>query len=755
MIGFIVDATYRIMDGRAYVCLFGRLENGESFLTVNYIRPYFFILKKDLKKALKVENFEYEEVEFKTFDEQEVVKILLDIPKDVPELRKGFDEEGIKTFEADIRFVRRFLMDRDIQGYVDIDGDHDYSEGVDRFYREPELKKGKGKIDLKLFSMDIETNPKATKIYSVSIVCGDYKKVLVVSDKKLKNAINCRNEEELLEKFFTLLYDLDPDVITGWNLLDFDLKVIRDRCKKHEIAFAFGKDNSPSRLVIKKGFFESSTMKATGRQVIDAMDFLKRSFVKLSDYKLDTAAQHFLGEKKSVEFKDKGKEITDMYENDTQTFVDYNLKDSQLVVDILDKSGILSLTVKRSELTGLLMSEVSGSIASLDSVYLKRLRKKGYVVSSLVYVEKEERIKGGFVMDPKVGIYDNILVLDFKSLYPSLMRTFNIDPLAFGKKGIKAPNGATFSLERSIMPEIIEELLKVREEYRKKKDEIGRYAVKILMNSFFGVFASPNCRFFNLDMANAITSFAQFFIKKTADELKKRGYEVIYSDTDSCFVVSGEEKEEDAAKIGKKLEKEMNEFYDEFIKKEFKVDSYLELEYEKCYTKFLMPKLRGKEGGAKKRYAGLVDGKLEITGMEAVRGDWTPLAKRFQVELLNRVFKGENVKKFVTDFVAKLKKGKFDDQLVYSKSIRKPLEEYVKTTPPHIKAARKLDKFEGTRIKYVITSEGPEPVERVKGHLDYTHYLNKQVKPIAESILVFFELNFDELLTGQRDLFSY
>ena len=750
MIGFIVDATYRIKDGRAYVCLFGRLKNGESFLTVNYFRPYFFIKEKDLKKALKIENFEYEDVDYVNFGGEKVVKIIVDIPRDVVALRKEFSEERIKSYEADIRFVRRFLIDNDIQGYVEIDGEYEGTDEVDRFYREPELKKAEGKVDLKILSMDIETDPK-DRIYSISVVCGDYKKVLIDSNKKLKKAVSCKSEEDLLEKFFLLLQDLDPDVITGWNLIDFDLKVIKKRCKKHEVIFRFGKDNSESRLTIKKGFFESSSMKATGRQVIDALDFVRRSFVKLDDYRLDTAAEHFLKEKKFVEFTDKGNEIKEMFEKNQQKLVDYNLKDSQLVIDILDKSGILNLTIKRSVLTGLLLSEVSGSIASLDSIYLKRLRKRGVVAGSVDYSDREERIKGGFVMEPKPGIYDNILVLDFKSLYPSLMRTFNIDPLSFGKKGIKAPNGAIFSKEEGIMPEIIKELLKVREDYRKKKDELGRYAVKILLNSFFGVMASPACRYYNLDLANGITSFAQFFIKKTAKEIESRGFDVIYSDTDSCFVVGGK----NAEKVGRKLEKEMNKFYDKFVKEEYGVKSYLELEYEKCYTKFLMPKLRGKEGGAKKRYAGLVDGELEITGLEAVRGDWTPLAQNFQKELLMRVFKEENVKKFVSDFVSKLKKGKFDDQLVYSKSVRKPLEEYVKTSPPHIKAARKLKKFSGRKIKYVLTDRGPEPVDLIKGKLDYKHYLDKQIKPIAESILVFFDLKFDELLTGQRDLFSY
>lgn len=752
MKGFIIDATYRIKEGRAYVCLFGRLENGESFLTINYYRPYFFVLKKDLERARKIENFEFEESELKNFSNEEVVKIILNIPKDVGVLRKSLENEEIKIFEGDIRFARRFLIDNDLQGYIEIEGDYTNDEGVDRFYMEPELKKAKADVKLKVMSFDIETDMKANRIYSISIVCGDFKKVLIDSNKKLKNAICCKNEEDLLDRFFILINELDPDVITGWNIIDFDFKIIKKRCKKYEIAFRLGKDSSESKLTLKEGFFDSSSLKVVGRQVLDGMNLVKRSFVKLDDYTLDTAAEHFLGDKKFVEFVDKGKEIKEMFENDTQKLVDYNLKDSQLVVDILERSGILNLVVKKSELTGLLLSEVNGSIASLDSIYLKRLRKRGYVAKSVGYNTKEESITGGYVMESKPGIYENILVFDFKSLYPSLMRTFNIDPLSFGKKGIKAPNNAEFSSEEGIMPEIIEELLEVREDYRKKKDEIGRYAVKILLNSFFGVMASPMCRFFSLNMANAITLFAQFFIKKTAVELEKRGYEVIYSDTDSCFVVCKDKNPDEA---GRELVIEMNEFFMEFVKKEYNRRSYLVLEYEKCFSKFLMPKLRGKEGGAKKRYAGLVDGKLMITGMEAVRGDWTPLAKEFQKELLMKVFKNENVKRFMIDFISKLKKGEFDDKLVYSKSIRKPLEEYTKTSPPHVKAARKVKGFSARVVKYVITSEGPEVVGFVKGRLDYEHYLEKQVKPVAESILIFYNLKFDEFLSGQKDLFSY
>jgi len=619
-------------------------------------------------------------------------------------------------------------------------------------YTNPELKPlDPLLIPLKLLALDIETDSRARSIYSISLVCGNFKKVLIVSSDKLKHAESFETEKEVLERFFALIRELDPDLILGWHLIDFDMKVIKKRCQKLEVPFVLGRFDSVTKLIIKEGFFQRSRVIAEGRQVIDLLSWV-RDTTKLEDYKLETAAQHFLQEGKSMAFVNKGSEIEELYKKKQQKLVDYNLKDSELVLRILEKSNLLPLYTKRSVLTGLMLDDVKGSIASLDSLYLKKLRERGYVAPSVGHSVKEESITGGYVMDSLPGLYDNIVVFDFKSLYPSLMQTFNIDPLSFGKKGIKAPNGATFSKEKGIMPEIISELMEVREEYRKKKDEVGRYAIKILLNSFFGVMASPLCRFYSLEIANAITSFAQFFIKKTAEMIREDGYEVIYSDTDSIFLIAGKREPEE---LGKELEKKMNVLLKDYIRSTYYLDSSLHLEFEKVYTKFIMPRLRGVEKGAKKRYAGLVHGKLEIVGLEAVRGDWTPLAKKFQEELLMRVFTGKKVEEFISSFVKDLKKGKYDTLLVYKKSLRKPLKDYIKVQPPHVKAARKLKNFKGTVVKYVYGKEGVEPYEGFEGPYDYEHYIQKQIKPLADSVLVFLGLKFDELLSGQKSLFGY
>jgi DNA polymerase-2 len=155
------------------------------------------------------------------------------------------------------------------------------------------------------------------------------------------------------------------------------------------------------------------------------------------------------------------------------------------------------------------------------------------------------------------------------------------------------------------------------------------------------------------------------------------------------------------------------------------------------------------ETAAKKRYAGLkeVNGKeeLEIVGLEAIRGDWTDAAKEFQIELLNKLFHNEQVETFIKTYVKKIREGKMNEKLVYKKSIRKSLEEYTKTTPPHVKAARQLDHLDSNLVEYYITTEGPEPIQKLKHKIDYEHYIEKQIRPIANQILSLFNKDFNDL----------
>lgn len=766
MKGFVVYPTYRIHDDKAYVYLFGKLENGESFLTISYFRPYFYIKKKDVKKALKLQKFDYEEVKLKNFSREDVVKVILDIPKNVPELRKKLEKEEIECYEADIRFAYRFMMDNNVKGSLDINGDFEKGKYTDRVYKDPELKYAEYIPNLKILSFDIETDRYAKKLFSISMVCGDYQKTIIISNKKLKNTITVSNEKDLLKYFKDKLLELDPDIITGWNVIDFDLIKLQDKFKEHKLDFKLGRTDDECKIKREESFFRDSTANFPGRMVLDGIMLMKISFVKLPDYKLDTAATELLGEKKLIGGANKGAEIEDAFKNNPQKLADYNLKDSQLVIKIFEKTGVIGLTIQRSLLTGIQLDRVKGSISAFDSLYLRDLKVKGYVAPSAKFGDREERIKGGYVMDSKPGIYDYVIVCDFKSLYPSIIRTFNIDPFTYVKdcKGqdlIKAPNGACFRKEHGILSDMIQRLWKARDEIKKRKDVMGSNAIKVVMNSMFGVLANPIFRFHSIDIANAITHFGQHLIRTTAKKIESMGHEVIYGDTDSIFVNLNVDSEKKADKIGLDIQNDINTYFTKHIKQKYGTESFLELEFEKIYKRFLMPRARGSEAGSKKRYAGLITKngkeKMDFVGLEFVRRDWTALAKTFQLTLLEKIFAKEEVADYVKKFVADVKKGKHDDLLVYRKAIRKDLSEYTKTTPPHVKAARKLKELKSNIIEYYITINGPEPVEIHKSKIDYDHYIEKQIKPIADTVLVFYNENFDDMLknTSQKTLFGY
>jgi DNA polymerase II len=769
MKGFIISHTYKIINNKSHVLLYGRLKNNQSFLSINEARPFFFIETKNINKARQIGDFDDEETKLKNFNGNAMSKIIVDFPKESLELKHSFKEAEITTFESDIRFSTQFLIENNIQGAIEIDGDYETSETIDRVYKNPDIESTDyTPNNLKILSFDIETNKNAKKLYCISLYSKNYKKSFIVSNKKLSNAISCSDEEEVLEKFQQEILDFDPDVITGWNVIDFDFQFLRDQFKKYKIPFVLGRDNSLSKLRIESSFFRTSKAYFTGRVVLDGMDLVRSSFIKLDNYKLDTAAKQLLGKGKLIASVGKGKyeEIDKLYKEDQESLIDYNLVDAELPYRIITEADLIDLAIQRALLTGMTLDRVNSSIASLDYLYLQKARENNLVCPSQSGEEREERIKGGYVMNSTPGIYDNIIILDFKSLYPSIIRTFNIDPSKYHekkKKGdVESPNKAHFGQEEGMLPKIIKELWSEREAARKNKNELARYAIKILMNSFFGVLANPMCRFYNFNIANAITHFGQELVKKTAQKAEEKGYNVIYSDTDSIFIETKVKSKAEADKIGQKLEKEINEFYENYITKEYKRKSFLELEYEKCYIRFLMPKLRGRVEGAKKRYAGLLekDGKevLDFVGLEMVRSDWTNAAKKFQQELLDRIFHKKEVTPFIKKFVDDLNSGKYDKDLIYKKSLRKEVGEYVKTTPPHVKAARKLKENPIPNIiEYYVTTEGPEPIQELHHKIDYTHYIDKQIKPIADTILSFFDTTFEDVVEGtkQTSLFSY
>jgi DNA polymerase-2 len=611
-------------------------------------------------------------------------------------------------------------------------------------------------------SLDIETGENNTRLYSIAVhITGnkeELKQVFVVGNGEEKlpaYILTFSDEKELLTNFIKWFNKVDPDIIIGWHVIGFDLMFLESKCNEYQIPFDIARAGGSVSLRKRKprGYFAS----ITGRVVIDGPPALRSSFFTFEDFRLETVAQEMLAEGKTITSdRNKVEEIERLFKEDKKSLAEYNLKDALLVTDIFRKSGLIVLSVRRSQLSGLLMDQLGMMTAAFDHFYLPKLHRAGYVAPNVKDIEANEHAAGGYVMEPVPGIYDNVIVLDFKSLYPTIIQTFKIDPLSrllSDIDTIKTLNGYKFSLTQHFLPDFITGLMEQRNIANKKKDKQLSQAIKILMNSFYGVMGSFGCRFYHRNLPTAITGTGHKLLLGSKDYLANISYDVVYGDTDSLFIKLKEGEGENASEHGKRLAKQLNNYWTEKIKKEFGLKSYLELEYEKYYRKFIITPARGSELGAKKRYAGLLskngEEKLEFVGLEFVRSDWTQLAKEFQVELYNRVFHNQDIEDWLKNFVLKVKNSEFDEKLVYKKRLRKDVEDYTKNIPQHVKAAKLLRESSGT-VYYVITKRGPIPVELKHNDIDYDHYIEKQLKPIADSVLSLLNKSFDSFVDSDQ-----
>jgi len=257
-------------------------------------------------------------------------------------------------------------------------------------------------------------------------------------------------------------------------------------------------------------------------------------------------------------------------------------------------------------------------------------------------------------------------------------------------------------------------------------------------------------------------------LQTTKQWIEEWGYNVIYGDTDSTFVKLDDDLNSlNCNEIGTKLAEKINKRWQQVLQKDYKIDSFLEIEYETHYSPFFMPTIRGKTMGSKKRYVGKVEkngaSKLVFKGMETVRSDWTELAHEFQTELFEILFAENYSQELIFQafdrYVKKLYAGEFDAKLIYRKRLGQHLTDYQKNIPPHVKAAKQyladnphLAFQRGQIIKYVYTANG---AEYYTGHhnYDYGIYVNKQLLPIAEMIVVDLGTKVSSLSDRQIQLF--
>ncbi len=695
---------------------------------------------------------------------------------DLIQFRDSARMQGVAVHESDIKPADRHLMERFVTGGCEVEGVAVSKKGYLEF-NNPQIRPAQIVADLKIASIDIETADFDGALFSIAVSAVDDETVFVVepelnsvpSADALVTALDggakivyVDSEKAALTAFYAWLAQHDPDVLVGWNVVAFDLDFIEKRSRQLGLDFAAGRGAERATILNPQGRGDTYVARVPGRVVLDGIDTLRAAFYNFEDFSLEAVANELLGRGKLIKSEsNKVAEINRLYREDKVALAAYNLEDCRLVREIFDATSLVQFAVERSRLTGLALGRLGGAVAALDFLYLPRLHRAGFVANDNLPGQATTVSPGGYVLDSLPGLYDNVLLLDFKSLYPSIIRTFRIDPLGLAQPGedpVEGFLGASFSREQAILPELIESLWKERDRAKQDSNAPLSQAIKIIMNSFYGVLGSGGCRFHEARLASSITRRGHEIIQRSHREIERIGLQVIYGDTDSLFVLLGEGIDDAAARArGMELAAHLNDWWREVIRKEHRLQSRLEVEFETHFLKFVMPTIRGTEKGSKKRYAGMVradDGttRMIFRGLETVRTDWTPLARRFQRELYRRIFAGEDYNEYIKTTLTDLESGRVDDELVYRKRLRRAVNDYTSNVPPHVQAARKLER-PGRWISYVMSHEGPHPVELGAVSLDYDHYREKQLEPVADGLLHFLDTSFDKIAGAQFSLF--
>ncbi|WP_104097174.1 DNA polymerase II [Stutzerimonas kunmingensis] len=689
-------------------------------------------------------------------------------------------EARVDVYESDIRPPERYLMERFITAPVSFSD----ASGGDGASIDAQLKPAPDyRPKLRLVSLDIETTARG-ELYSIALEgCGQRQVYMLGPENGQGTTVDfslqyCDSRRELLERLNDWFAEHDPDAIIGWNLVQFDLRVLRDHSQRLQVPLRLGRGGAEMEWREHGGRGNHYFAAAAGRLIIDGIEALRSATWSFPSFSLENVAQTLLGEGKAIDNPyQRMAEIDRMFAEDKPALARYNLKDCELVTRIFARTELLTFLLERATVTGLAADRSGGSVAAFEHLYLPLMHRQGFVAPNLGE-RQPEASPGGFVMNSQPGLYESVLVLDYKSLYPSIIRTFLIDPVGL-IDGLRQPDdeqsipgfrGARFSRTRHCLPAIVERVWEGRETAKREHNKPLSQALKIIMNAFYGVLGSSGCRFFDTRLASSITLRGHEIMRRTRELIEAQGHAVIYGDTDSTFVwLRKAHSDDEAALIGRQLVQHINDWWRMYLQSEYGLGSALELQYETHFRRFLMPTIRGAEEGSKKRYAGLItrpDGSdgMVFKGLETVRTDWSPLAQRFQQELYQRIFHRQPHGEYVRDYVRRTLAGELDELLIYRKRLRRRLDDYQRNVPPHVRAARLADDYNdrqgrprqyqnGGWISYLMTVAGPEPLETRSSAVDYDHYVTRQLQPVADAILPFVGDDFASLVDGQLGLF--
>ena len=773
----LIDVDYKIKDEKTVVRV---LMKGKRFFRLyDYYEPYFYCdapasAEKEImavKVASRERNVGPTKCERVTMNvlghEKEIWKVYCERPYDVPHVSGAMKHP---VYENNIPFGRRYLIDRALSPFMQLTY---LREG--KFIKKI-LKKKDAAVQLRTMAYDIETyNPKGMprpdkdEIIMISYQVGSSHPRVLTSKKIDRDfVIACKDEREMIKKFLEAVKENDVEVLLGYNDTVFDLPYLKARADVNGIDFAIGRDGSSFR-VRRQGIRDVAEI--TGRIHVDLYPLVRfMGFIgafKISKYTLENAYEELTGKKKLMVAK---LDIWKMWDDAKLRgeLADYSRFDALATMEIGDV--LLPLQVEMSRVTRLPLFDVANATAGqlVESLLMHKSAEHKTIVPNkpddAAAAERElGPIKGAFVKLPQPGIYENMVVFDFRGLYPSIITSHNIDPFTINPpKSVPdsecfiSPNGHRFVKKpRGLIPTVLEEIIKMRGELKTKLKKVEKdtpeyemafarqQSLKILANSYYGYLAYPRSRWYSRDCGESVTAWGRHFIQDTIAKGEKTGFEVLYGDTDSIFLLRGKKSKEDAMAFMKKVNEEL--------------PGDMELELEGFYPRGVFVTKKNAEGaGAKKKYALIgEDGRIKIRGFELVRRDWSNIAKVTQRKVLEAILKDgskEKAVKVVKDIITRLKEGKvpLEELTIYTQMRKDPRKYDIKS--PELSAAEKAIKAgmqieKGSMIGYVITKSGKTISEKayvVEMAKDYdpNYYIDNQVLPSVLKILK--ELGYSE-----------
>lgn len=740
----IISTSYRTYDTELEI--FGRTPEGYSVTALcGNFDPYFDVIEPTESEIDGItKNQEFKRMEDKSLwvngEMRRAKRIYIKHPYKVPEMRALFIS---KVMAADIPFHHRFIYDLDLGSCIEIDGEEimDHTRYTTDIIVKTDLK-GLRTIedfnpDIKVLSFDIENAfpPPEGEQYGQIIVIG-----YSIRSKKSEEAEKgflIGDEEVILTDFNKLIGEKDPDILIGYNIDGYDLPVIEYRMERYGLSLDIGRDRSKARRI--NGQF----WRAKGRIVSDVWWNVKK-ILHPKHETLNYVANELLGEGKDDVDR---LNIMEEYRKRPKEVIDYCIKDADLTLQIMERMRVVDRNMFMATVTKLPLEDTTngGTSNYVDSLLIRLAAQRDIAVPMTGGMNlKNQSIEGGHVESIGAGIYDMVIVLDFKSMYPSIIMKYNICFSTLSDDGtIVSPSGVKFldpSVKKGVIPELLQTLMSRRDEVKKQmKNATGQEreyldgvqnALKILMNTFYGVLASAFYRFTNPDLGSSVTALARETIMGLIKQLKSKNLKVIYGDTDSVFIASGKTDLQDTIAMGKDLSKSISSELDILI------------EFEKIMDPFF-------SHGAKKRYVGKMvypeeeSGKMLVRGYEVRRTDSFDL----QSEVLQTVFDFlmkkdvKGARDYAEQILLRMIRGDETlgiEKLVISRSVKNDSSYANADSMANVRAARKMQErgerfVPGMKVSWIVTNSNvtPQDVEpfidgdKFEGKPDWAYYAKR------------------------------